>query len=666
VPSTLPVILCAAAAAAFWTLIGGAVGRRLGLSRALIWPLAPGLGWAVHSALALPIFLLVGFSARNVFVLAILSVLAGLLLQRSARGLGDQDDSSARVPVWAFVGAALIALAPAAAVIPKFTAEGVVLDPAIYDHAKVAIIDEIALLGVPPGNPFFGEVGESARLAYYYLWHFAAAELSVLARIGGWGADIALTWFTAFASLAAMLGLATWFTGRRSVAGWVLVLSLAASLRPVLGALLGVERVSKLVWDATGFAGWLFQAAWVPQHLASATCVVVAILLMARMRERPGVLTPVILALVVAAGFGSSTWVGGLVFALAALAATVALAAGAEGRERAAFLLRLGAAAVLASALATPFLYDQLMATATRGGTPVGLQPYPVLATAVPDAVRRWLDLPAYWLVLLVIEFPAIYPAGVVALVRSLASDGLKGERRLAAIAFAALMAASLATAWLLASRIGDNNDLAWRAVLPGVMALTVFAAVGLSRWVAARAVLPAAAAIAALLLALPDGARLVREYTDAPIANADEAFEDAPNLWDAVRGETAPRERVGNNPLLMQDTTAWPINISWALLANRRSCYAGLEYAKVFFPLSPERRAEVDAQFVRVFAGEGSPSDVRDLAVRYRCRVVVITPDDGAWQHDPFADSPYYRLVQEEEDGWRIYRADGVGMPPP
>jgi len=34
-----------------------------------------------------------------------------------------------------------------------------------------------------------------------------------------------------------------------------------------------------------------------------------------------------------------------------------------------------------------------------------------------------------------------------------------------------------------------------------------------------------------------------------------------------------------------------------------------------------------------------------------------VVTPQDGAWQRDPFAVSELYRLVENNADRWRIYR---------
>jgi hypothetical protein len=130
------------------------------------------------------------------------------------------------------------------------------------------------------------------------------------------------------------------------------------------------------------------------------------------------------------------------------------------------------------------------------------------------------------------------------------------------------------------------------------------------------------------------------------------------PDLWAAVRRHAAPEERIGNNPLSLRGVTPWPINISWALLSNRRSCYAGREFALVFTALPAERRDAIDAQFIRVFAGEGSADDVRELATHYGCRVTVVTPADGAWTRDPFASSPLYRLVEAEPGRWRIYRA--------
>ena len=132
--------------------------------------------------------------------------------------------------------------------------------------------------------------------------------------------------------------------------------------------------------------------------------------------------------------------------------------------------------------------------------------------------------------------------------------------------------------------------------------------------------------------------------------------------MWAAVRRHTEPNARVGNNPLFLQDMTPWPVNISWALLANRDSCFPGRELAIAYVPLTRERREAIHAQFVRVFNGQGTPEDISELATKYACEIVVVTAQDKAWDRDPFAPSASYRLVESKEGGWRIYKlAPGI-----
>ena len=52
------------------------------------------------------------------------------------------------------------------------------------------------------------------------------------------------------------------------------------------------------------------------------------------------------------------------------------------------------------------------------------------------------------------------------------------------------------------------------------------------------------------------------------------------------------------------------------------------------------------------------SADDVRDLAQTYHCRLIVLTPSDGAWSNDPFAASPLFHLVEMKPERWKIYRA--------
>ncbi len=647
-------VLCAAVALLFWTGLGLAIARRV-VPHALVLPVAPAVGWAVHNAVALPVFFFVPFSAATVAAVAAIVLAAAILAGRVCEN-PDEPASQARVPAWAYAAAALLAMAPAAAIMPKVVGDAVFLADPIFDHAKIALIDDMARLGLPPGNPFFAE-GES-RFVYYYLWHFSAAELARLLGVMGWEADAAMTWFSAFVSLAAMMGFAVWLSRRAWAAGLVVVLGATASSRFLLRLLFGAQNVEEILSRPAGFAGWLFQSAWVPQHLMSATSVVVAIYLMAQLAHRRNASAAATLGLLAAAGFESSTWIGGFTFAAAGLVAVPVLLIHAGRKQAWPFLGALVGAATIALAFAAPFLRDQLIATATRSaGSPISVVPHEVLGEYFSADLRRIVDLPGFWLVFLNVEFPAIYIPGAVALGTFIASRDLEPDRKRAVWAFAALAAASLTISWLFISTLGDNNDLAWRAVLPGAMVLTVFAAGGLVRWIAARAYMAAAAAIGAILVGLPGGIELIHSNVVGRPEPDGKLFAQTPQMWAAVRRHAGADERVANNPLFLQDMTLWPVDISWALLADRRSCYAGRELTLVYTSLPRQRQEEIDAQFIRVFAGKGTPDDIEDIATRYDCRVVVLTSADGAWANDPFAASPRFRQVDEKPGQWRIYR---------
>ena len=188
------------------------------------------------------------------------------------------------------------------------------------------------------------------------------------------------------------------------------------------------------------------------------------------------------------------------------------------------------------------------------------------------------------------------------------------------------------------------------------IIVLTGLAAAAMARWIAMRRTAPVAAALALVALGLPDGIGFVGSNVTGLTHTPSALFAQAPAMWAAVRKVASPTDRVANNPLFLKDMTLWPVNISWALMANRRSCYAGAETAIAFVPLPEARRKQIDAQFMRVFSGEGTSDDVQDLAFRYNCRVIVVTSGDGAWARDPFAASPLYRLSETEAGKWRIY----------
>jgi hypothetical protein len=652
--SLLNAVLCALIGTAFWTVLGYAIARRL-LPRVLAIGAAPVTGWAVFSAATLAILTLVGFSTRGVVSLAVLClVIAGIWLLRRPPRTASQPEM--RVKPWWFAAAGVVALAPALALLPKYSERGVHLAAPIFDHAKIAIIDAMTREGLPPVNPVFGTAGAAGRVAYYYLWHFSAAELALTLHVTGWEADIGLTWFTAFASLLLMMALAVWLSKRAGAAILVVALAASASLREVLSVVFGNYGLEPFLQSPTGLAGWLFQAAWVPQHLMSASCVIVTMLLLVHYAQRQNLGYVPTLALVVAAGFESSAFVGGVTFAIAAVVSSPLLFAAIETKRRLTAGLGLTASALIALGIAAPFIHDQFAMVAGRETGAIGVQHFEVLGDLFPPTLRRLLDVPAYWLILIPLEFPATFIAGALSLI-VLLRPAAPGPERTAVRLFGVLAVTGLAISWLLVSTLGDNNDLGLRAILPAAVILIAAAATGIvaapSR--AARAAI-AAAAFGGLILSLPDSAAMIYANWRGDAAADASVFAQAPELWSAVRRYAPANARVANNPLYLQDLTPWPGNMSWALLADRNSCFAGREMAIPFAPLPPQRREAINSQLIRVFAGQTAPADIGELATKYGCDVVVVVPQDGAWTKDPFAASAVYKLAESREGRWRIY----------
>src|SRR5262249_11370133 len=158
-----------------------------------------------------------------------------------------------------------------------------------------------------------------------------------------------------------------WLGGRPLAAPLVVALSFAGSLFPVLDFAFTTDRLYQfLSWEPWP-QGWMFQASWAPQHLASASCIVVAVLLFYRIASSRNWRLVPLLAVVAAAGFESSVWVGGIVFPVAAvIIGSVLLLTTKNPKSRLDLMCKAGAALILAVVISLPFLQEEYAATTTR------------------------------------------------------------------------------------------------------------------------------------------------------------------------------------------------------------------------------------------------------------------------------------------------------------
>jgi hypothetical protein len=644
-PSALALFM---ASLVFFTGLGLPFARALSPRAMPAIAVAPILGWAGFSVLSLPLLSSIGFSTPASRCLALMAT--GLAAWRWVRHRGAP---AARLPLWSLGLALAIGLIPLMAIMPKPVPDGLLLAPPMFDHVKIAVVDAILRSGLPVPNPFYGPGGRGV-FAYYYLWHFSAALLARLSGAGGWAAEAAMTGFTASATLLLVMGVARALGGRALALALSVLLCLPGSLRPVLGWLAGSLGSNPFIPRKSDIGGWLNQAAWVPQHLASASCVVVGALLMVCLAEHGGVGLSVALGLLVAAAFESSSWVGGVGLAVSFAALGLWLLWRLPPARRRGFILETLPALLVVGWLIAPFVADEQHLLALRqAGPAVALLPYPTFGKLIPAGLRTALDVPGFWLVMLPFAFPALVPLAALAAIGP-SRLKLPSQAQMLATALAVLAAASLATAWLLRSTI-ENNDLGWRVVLPALLVLPGFAACLAERLltVRGRMVLPFAAIAA---LGLPEAATMLAEYRDGVRPGDPAAFVRTVPAWEALRRLSGLDDRVASNPDLAAAATFWPVNPAWALLSDRPACYAGPQSVVAYGAVTRPQLAAIDQRFTRVFSGHTGPGDVADMARIDDCRFALVTSTDGAWNADGFVASADYKPVASG-DGWRLYQ---------
>src|SRR5674476_485075 len=140
---TINALLCAGLAVLLWTCVGLAFAARIA-PRPLAFAIAPAIGWAVHSALALPLFHVLGMSRMTVTAVFAASIVAALVaLWTGPRAAPNEPRAFTRTSILAFAAAAILALGVMAAILPKVSAEGVALTAPIFDHSKVAMIEQM-------------------------------------------------------------------------------------------------------------------------------------------------------------------------------------------------------------------------------------------------------------------------------------------------------------------------------------------------------------------------------------------------------------------------------------------------------------------------------------------------------------------------------------------
>ncbi|MEW6437629.1 MAG: hypothetical protein AB1508_10750 [Pseudomonadota bacterium] len=638
------------------TIVGFPLSRHLEALPQRRLLVAPALGLAVYAGACGLAFRFLPFTP--ICVISVFVVVAMFSFMA-----GGADDYKTTVfpggvvpPLGAILAAIAVAALPAFAVMPHITGNSVSFGDPIFDHEKVAIIDEIVNNGNPPHNPFVSFAGSGDALNYYYLWYLLAATLSITTRLSGWTVDAALTFTTALASIMTVMWVATGTSGKKAAAWWVVATCLIGPIDSLLDNFLLAPWLAQFRTHEHTLEPWIIQASWVPQHVFAATIAVMAVLLIAKLFSRS--LDPalcVLIGVLSAAIYASSVWVAVgfvlIVVVLALVCLSDIVESGALGRV----LLNMTIVAVTAIVVASPFLAQQVSILGKAHTVEFWI--FPVLR-------YPFFNSAAYWLLLLPLDFGFIYLAWILSKVGGLKDEPpvpVYVERALTMIAFVPLVLAQFFHSVI------ATNDLGWRSIIPSVLVMMAMASAFAVRtadnkpWVHfarnALIVLTLVPGILAGLWFVKTNDLNFILYPKQTDAGRDFLKEAA--LWQAVRNVTPVDEAVANNPSDLSALTPWPGDIGWALLSHRRHCAIRGPYLLAFRPaFSLAIRSEAGILFGRVFSGQGSDDDLRTMRDQFECRTLIVTPRDGLWASDLIEKSSIYKTVSQTAE-WKILRAN-------
>ncbi|MBO1328127.1 hypothetical protein OQ496_07240 [Acetobacter suratthaniensis] len=631
---------------------------------------SPALGLGVISTFFFPWSWLFGFGALQSWtgLLAVSAISKGIS-RKFFSGLSlPSKEWSETVPAlfWTIISACVISFLMCSVDIIKFRDHGEFFQLAapITDHVKINIVQSFINEGFPLQNPFSGAGGERSNFSYYFLWYMVAAVVSCL--FGNlslpWDGDIALTFITSLVSLFVIMGLSISLCRDRteglSAARWSVLLSLGGPIVQIVSMVVSPPTMLRLFGRGHGLETWVFQAAWVPQHVLSGTIVVLALLLQQELLKKKTLLlqgmTIFLVANLIAAGFGMSAWVGAVSFLLCAAAITFWQIASAEDRPSAFRIIFLWLVTALASAIMSlPYVVSQLGAAA--GHThPIGIRPWQVLAFVSSGNVLNYI---AYWIIFLPLQVGCIYIPFILSIRSQLRTKILISAPCIL------ISLASLTASWHFESKIA-NNDLGWRAVIPALITMTALSAACIARGIfndfskkssVTYQKMVFISGIMLIAISLPSGLwSLKRNYLGDSILQK-KLVEDA--YWLALRDTTPVSGRVLTFPDLYRSAESWPVNIGGGLLTQRKSCYLSREYIRAFSGgVSQNSSDEANNIINKFYNGSATTEDVIFLLKKLHCTTIGITENEKIWKLISSGNYkvPFYNVVHSEKK-WMI-----------
>ena len=659
-----------------FSLPGLAVLRWLGLLATLrslsVLLTAPAIGLCTYGSFSLLFSSITDYSTLTIFVIW-LFFQGMILLWQDKQPPYDTDHFchiSNLKSLFILIGAMLWSASATVQIFPVMYQGGLFVNPPIFDHAKVAIVDAIVRDGLLPINPYYAPDGQTIPLIYYYTWHFLASQLKLLAGVTGWQAEVAMNWFTGFATIAFLCALAIRFTQRARAGLLLLLFAWATSPIDLLPSLLGPHLENWFsIPPGHGLEVLWNQMMWVPQHILSALAVILAIFFTTHIliHDRFQMNYTVSLALSGATAFGSSTWVGGIgLFMVFPFLVGMGLRLCLPKENYLMTLKALMLAIFICAIVIFPLLLSQ------SSGPPSsflpfgwGIYPSTRLFPLGPQSGEIIAHIIMFWIQFLPLNLGISYLLGLLALFAR--SSPLLEERTFQALNIGGVIGYLLVTQFVQSTFW--NNTFGWRAVLVPVMLLLVWSAIAftelstchfsavtkwrsnawLVRWKSALLPITVVGLTVGILSFLRIWSLPDPSYFPPPpeVITLHQGFFRQYYAWEKVREYARPHDRVQANPDGYASLTPWPATLPYALFADRSTAYANVEYATVFAHRYDQEQNLQQYQLIQnIFSEHPTQEALQKIRDQLKVKVLLIDKTDAVWPLDTIEKSGLYRLV--------------------
>ncbi|EPL8002907.1 hypothetical protein PQE34_000741 [Klebsiella aerogenes] len=504
----------------------------------------------------------------------------------------------------------------------------------IFDHMKVAIINSIKRDGLPIKNPFMLTSPNNEEIHYYYLWFLSAANISLLTNISGWAADIVLTFITSLTSLFVVCGLIKENSSGKLSTYVIGIFSLFGSQIVTYVDRLTQGQIFDYISREHPIESWITQASWVPQHLMAASVVITSCYFIFSINKDSRWINSLVISMLISTGVGSSTWVGGVTFAVISIFLfTFNLI---EKKSEWKFILSKWAfIACMAIIISMPLLINQISAAKPTGVFPIGIHSYN--ASSSGNSLSNILTF-------LILFIPLYLPTVALGIV--LTCIPKKSFSCSQTFILFIIAICSILTSMLLKSQIA-NNDLGWRAIIPAVLVSSSLIAISLERL--KREAITCVSLIV-IAISIPSAIDFSKNLLQGNYRNDNVAIISS---FLDITNNTEPADRLLINPRKFEGHDIFDGNVLPSIIIDRNSCFTNLSYAYAFSNQWGESIGYYWNALKEFYAGYASDEDLEKMK-KLKCTKLVVLPGDGIWNKFPYKNSEWVLTIDKKD--YKIY----------